>query len=116
MARALFRGPALVFVAVDADMTRLIGASVIGLPVREVFCDPVYWVGLAAMDRAYRTGLPTAVGIPNSDGLPGIVVMWPVFLRGRVWGLATDWQPLHQSRPSVPTSPSRLAVSPVLTG
>lgn len=116
MARALFRGRGHTFVAVDAEAARLIGAPVIGLPVREVFCDPIYRPVQAAMDRAYRTGLPTAVGIRNSDGLPGIVVIWPVFRRGRVWGLASDWQPLHQVRPSVPMSPSRRAALPVRSG
>ena len=93
-ARALFRGPAHVFVAVDAGMARLIGQEVVGLPVREALVDPAYSESQAMMDRVWRTGVTEALHIANVDGEDGIVVIERVSWQGRPWGLATAWRPL----------------------
>lgn len=105
-ARALFRGPAHVFVDIDDEMERLIGREVIGVPAREAFCGPNHEPSQRLMDRVFRTGDPALISVPSVEGVVGSVLIVPVYHYSRVWGLVTSWspRPMHVFSP-VPRVP-----------
>lgn len=110
-ARALFRGSGHVVEAIDDDFGKLIDRlGVIGLPAREAF--PGHAPSHAAMDRVFRTGVAEVLTVPSDSGIPGRVVIEPVWVRGQVWGVATQWTPLVAPAPTTATP----RPEPALTG
>lgn len=93
-ARAVFRGPGQVCVAVDDEMAALVGDDVLGLPVREALTDPAYRESQLLMDAVYRDGITRVLAIPNTEGVDGVVVIVRINRCGFAWGVATAWRPL----------------------
>lgn len=110
-AKALYRGPAHVIVAVDEEVARLSGFDVVGLPIREAYPHPEFVEAHLIMDAVYRDGVPRSLPCPSTEGVEGVVMVWPVRVDGRLWGVATDWR----SGVGQPT-PERPMASPVLQG
>lgn len=104
-ARALFRGPQHVCVAVNEEFARGIAGDAVGVPARERFTDGESARSQILMDATFSDGIPRTMNVLTTDGIAGLVMIVPVIRCGRVWGLVTEFQPSYVRQPT-PASPA----------
>ena len=103
-ARALFRGPQHVCVAVNAEFRSSIACDAVGMPARERFLDEESRRSQVLMDATFNDGIPRSMDVLTTDGILGEVTIVPVIRGGLVWGLVTDFHPAYVRQPT-PASP-----------
>jgi hypothetical protein len=95
VAIGVFEGPDLRVVKINEELARLTGCSdITGLPAREVWFGPAARRTQALMRATLLDGVarrdPSVVA---SDGRTGTVFIEPLMREGRVWAVATAWEP-----------------------